>query len=135
MRKLNEYFTNVAMVFAVSMICIVGLHIVNDMYTMQISSIVKLLMLVSITQIILVATENLRIQSGIMHITVELILMEVIVFAVGIPLQIINISEVRYVIGTMLMVALIEGITSASYFIRTQQEVTIINKLLKERDE
>lgn len=130
MKRISQYFLGSCIAFTVAIIVTIIMHFIYKENTININSEIFLILIIMLINIILYFMENLPIKSQVMHIFLEFIIAVSITFLVGIPMKFIEITSVYDIVKTIIIIALIYGITILSIFISIQNDADNINKKL-----
>jgi len=131
MKRMNQYFCSGCVAFTVIIIIIIIIHRINHQVTFAVKSEAILLLLILLIQVVLYFMENIHVKSPIIHVSLELFIIIIITFSIGIPMKIIEIISLPSVIETILIIATAYTIACLSIYKDSKNDAEQINKKLQ----
>ncbi len=133
MKRINQYFSGGCVAFTVLSAITIIMHILDKQDAIKIKSQMGMLLIIILVQTVLYLMENVGIRSQIGHMALELSVIAAVTFAIGIPIRLVEVSDVYSVIRIVLIIALAYGITSLSLYINGISAANEINRHLQRK--
>ncbi|AZV56924.1 hypothetical protein [Clostridium sp. AWRP] len=133
MKKINQYFYAGCIAYTVASTILIVMCLINNKEDFQVKSYASMLIMIILIQIILYFMENLQVKSQFVHMSLELFMIIIITFTLGIPTKLIRIESIYDVIEIITILILTYGITILSLYLNSRNDANYINRILKER--
>lgn len=132
MKKINQYFYAGCIAYTVTSIILMVMCLIKSKEDFQVKSNASMLIIIILIQIILYFMENLQVKSQFIHMSLELFMIIIITFTLGMPTKLIRIDSIYDVIEIITILILSYGITILSLYLNSRNDADYINKILKE---
>ncbi|AWI04811.1 hypothetical protein [Clostridium drakei] len=133
MKKINQYFYAGCIAYTVASTILIVMCLIKNKGDFQVKSYASMLIIIIFIQIILYFMENLQVKSQFVHMSLELFMIIIITFTLGMPTKLIRIESIYDVIEIITMLILTYGITILSLYLNSRNDANYINRMLKER--
>ena len=130
MKRIVQVVQNTSIIFLLSAIILIVLHKVEMNDTVEISSLLNLLVISLATQIISVIMDYITIRPIGIHMLVELIAMEFIVLTLGFSFGLLNFDRIYYALIDIFLIALVYALVVLYYYISARYTAEEINQYL-----
>lgn len=132
MKKINQYFYAGCIAYTVASTILIVMCLMKNKEDFQVKSYASMLIIIILIQIILYFMENLQVKSQFLHMGLELFMVIIITFTLGMPIKLIRIDSIYDVIEIIMILILTYGITILSLYLNSRNDADYINKILKE---
>ncbi|WPC44210.1 hypothetical protein [Clostridium sp. JS66] len=132
MKKINQYFYAGCIAYTVASTILMVMCLIKSKEDFQVKSYASMLIIIILIQIILYFMENLQVKSQFVHMSLELFMIIIITFTLGMPTKLIRISSMYDVIEIIMILILTYVITILSLYLNSRNDAEYINKILKE---
>ena len=133
MKRIVQVVQNTSIIFLLSTIIIIVIHKVEVNGTVEISSLLNLLVISVATQIISVLMDYITIKPIGIHMLVELIAMELMVLTLGFSFGLLNLQRISYVLTDIFLIAVVYVLVVLYYYILARYTAEEINQYLKNK--
>lgn len=132
MKKINQYFYGGCIAYTATSIIVIIMCLIKNKESFEVKSYASMIIIILLIQTILYFMENLQVKSQIVHIGLELFMVTLITFAVGMPIKLVRIDSIYDVIEIIIIILLTYGISILSLYLNSRNDAEYINKILKE---
>ena len=133
MKRIVQVIQNTSIIFLLSVIILIVVHKVQIAGTVEISSILNLLVISAATQVISVLMDYITIRPIGIHMFVELIAMELMVLTLGFSFGLLNFERISYILIDIFLIALVYVLVVLYYYISARYTAEEINQYLKNK--
>lgn len=133
MKRIVQVIQNISIIFLLSVIILIVIHKVQIAGTVEISSLLNLLVISAATQIISVLMDYITIRPIGIHMLVELIAMELMVLTLGFSFGLLNFERISYILIDISLIALVYVLVVLYYYISARYTAEEINQYLKNK--
>lgn len=134
MKRIVQVVQNTSIIFLLSTIILIVIHKVEVNGTVEISSLLNLLVISVATQIISVLMDYITIKPIGIHMLVELIAMELMVLTLGFSFGLLNFERISYVLTDIFLIAVVYVLVVLYYYISARYTAEEINQYLKNKE-
>lgn len=133
MKRIVQVIQNTSIIFLLSVIILIVVHKVQIAGTVEISSLLNLLVISAATQVISVLMDYITIRPIGIHMLVELIAMELMVLTLGFSFGLLNFERISYILIDIFLIALVYVLVVLYYYISARYTAEEINQYLKNK--
>lgn len=133
MKRIVQVIQNTSIIFLLSVIILIVVHKVQIAGTVEISSLLNLLVISAATQVISVLMDYITIRPIGIHMLVELIAMELMVLTLGFSFGLLNFERISYILIDIFLIALVYVLVVLYYYISARYTAGEINQYLKNK--
>lgn len=133
MKRIVQVIQNTSIIFLLSVIILIVVHKVQIAGTVEISSLLNLLVISAATQVISVLMDYITIRPIGIHMFVELIAMELMVLTLGFSFGLLNFERISYILIDIFLIALVYVLVVLYYYISARYTAEEINQYLKNK--
>ena len=133
MKRVIQVVQNTSIIFMLSSVILIVLHNVETNGTVEISSLLNLLVISAATQIISVIMDYITIRPVAIHMLVELIAMEFLVLTLGFSFGLLNFGRLSDVLINIFLIAVVYVLVVLYYYISAKYTAEEINQYLSNK--
>ena len=130
MKRMLQVISNIGIIFIVSIVIIIAMHFAENRSTIEIRTLISLLIIACETQIVSVSMDYVIIKSMGLHMFTELLIMEGAVLVTGYLLGVFDFEKLSYIFTDVFIIAFVYAFTAMHYWISAKYAANEINQYL-----
>ena len=130
MKRMLQVISNIGIIFIVSIVIIIAMHFAENRSTIEIRTLISLLIIACETQIVSVIMDYVIIKSMGLHMFTELLIMEGAVLVTGYLLGVFDFEKLSYIFTDVFIIAFVYAFTAMHYWISAKYAANEINQYL-----
>lgn len=130
MKRMLQVISNIGIIFIVSIVIIIAMHFAENRSTIEIRTLISLLIIACETQIVSVIMDYVIIKSMGLHMFTELLIMEGAVLVTGYLLGVFDFGKLSYIFTDVFIIAFVYAFTAMHYWISAKYAANEINQYL-----
>lgn len=133
MKRIVQIIQNISIIFLLSVIILIVIHKAQKTGTVEIGSLLNLLVISAATQIISALMDYITIRPIGIHMLVELTAMELMVLTLGFLFGLLNFERISYILIDIFLIAFVYILVVLYYYISARFTAEEINQYLKNK--
>lgn len=134
MKRISQSISNIGVIYVVTVAIVIVMHLIDGNKTIEVRSLSNLLIIVSATQIVSEIMEHITIKPEGLHMLIELLAMEVMVFIMGYLFGSLDLGKMFNIAVDALLIALVYVVTVVYYSVSTKYTADEINEYLENKN-
>ncbi len=130
MKRILQVISNIGIIFTVLIIIVIVMHFIDDRSTVEIGTLLNLLIIVCETQMVSAIMDHVIIKPMGLHMFTELLVMEGVVLITGYLLGVFDFEKLYYIFVYIFIIAFVYAFTVMYYWISAKYAANEINQYL-----